>query len=54
MIERETYRLALGKAINEIPLSEGRILVTGASGLIGSCLIDLLMLANEHGRHFMV
>ena len=29
-------------------------MVTGASGLIGSCLIDLLMLANNYGRHFEV
>ena len=37
-----------------IAIKDGTILVTGATGLIGSCLIDLLMLANKRGRNFKV
>lgn len=54
MVNSRTYREALEKVIPEIAISDGRILVTGASGLIGSCLIDLLVLANNYGRSFDV
>lgn len=54
MTSNRTYREALEKLIPEIAIRDGRILVTGASGLIGSCLIDLLMLANGKGRNFEV
>lgn len=46
------YRQALENVIPQIPIPGGRILVTGATGLIGSCLIDLLLLANELGMNF--
>lgn len=54
MINIRIYREALERVIPEIPIKDSRILVTGASGLIGSCLIDLLMLANSYGRNFIV
>ena len=54
MTRNTIYREALEKVIPEIAISDGRILVTGASGLIGSCLVDLLMLANDYGRNFEV
>lgn len=54
MVENIVYRNALESAVIDIVISDGKLLVTGASGLIGSCLIDLLMLANEHGRQFEV
>lgn len=54
MIENTIYREALELVLPEITIDDGRVLVTGASGLIGSCIIDLLMLSNEHGRHFDV
>lgn len=54
MVENTIYREALEHVIPEIAISDGCVLVTGASGLIGSCIIDLLMLSNEHGRHFVV
>ena len=54
MIKNKTYREALQKVIPEIVIRDGSILVTGASGLIGSCLIDLLMLANDQGRDFEI
>lgn len=54
MIRNTIYRDALEHVIPEVLIEDGTILVTGASGLIGSCIIDLLMLSNEHGRHFEV
>ena len=48
------YRSALERVVPEIAIRDGKVLVTGASGLIGSCIIDLLMLANNHGRAFEV
>lgn len=47
------YRSALEKVINTVEVEGKSFLITGASGLIGSCLIDLLMLANEndHKNH---
>ena len=54
MITNEIYRNALEESITQIPLTGGRVMVTGASGLIGSCLIDMLMLANQQGRNFEI
>jgi len=54
MVENSIYRKALENVVPEIDINNGKVLVTGASGLIGSCIIDLLMLANGHGRHFEV
>ena len=54
MIGNTIYRESLVRIIPEIAIPDGKILITGASGLIGSCIIDLLMLSNEHGRHFDV
>lgn len=54
MIKNAIYRTSLEKAICNLPLNKGSFLVTGASGLIGSCLIDMLMTANFHGSHFEV
>lgn len=54
MIENTVYRRALERVIPDITINDGSVLVTGASGLIGSCIIDLLMLSNSFGRHFEV
>lgn len=54
MIRNKIYRSALEQVIPEIKINDGKVLVTGASGLIGSCIIDLLMLANDYGRAFEV
>lgn len=54
MIENSVYRKALERVIPDITINEGSVLVTGASGLIGSCIIDLLMLSNSFGHHFEV
>lgn len=52
MIRNKLYKEALTRVVPNIFIDNGSILVTGASGLIGSCIIDLLMLANEKGRKF--
>lgn len=54
MIENTVYRKALERVIPDVVINDGSVLVTGASGLIGSCIIDLLMHSNSHGRHFEV
>lgn len=54
MIRNTIYREALERIVSEIAIEDGRVLVTGATGLIGSCIIDLLMLSNDHGRRFEV
>lgn len=54
MIENTLYREALKRVIPEITLNDGSVLVTGATGLIGSCIVDLLMLSNLEGRHFEI
>lgn len=54
MIRNTIYREALERVIPEVAIKDGKVLVTGATGLIGSCIIDLLMLSNEHGRQFEV
>jgi len=54
MIENSVYRKALERVIPDITINDGFVLVTGASGLIGSCIIDLLMHSNSFGRHFVV
>lgn len=52
MIENAIYREAIERTIRKVIIGDGSVLVTGASGLIGSCLIDMLLVANEKGRHF--
>ena len=52
MIENAIYKEAIERAIPKVIIEDGSVLVTGASGLIGSCLIDMLLVANEKGRHF--
>lgn len=54
MVNNATYSAALVRSISQLPINGGRILVTGASGMIGSCLIDMLMLANKYGYRFDV
>ncbi|MBQ9200736.1 MAG: NAD-dependent epimerase/dehydratase family protein [Lachnospiraceae bacterium] len=54
MIENTVYRDSLVRVISDIAIQDGKVLVTGASGLIGSCLVDLLLLSNEYGRNINV
>ena len=45
--EIELYRNSLDKIAESIPVTGGRVLVTGASGMIGSCLVDAMVRANQ-------
>ena len=40
------YRDSIEKQAEELPINRGSFLITGATGLIGSCLIDVLVAAN--------
>ncbi len=41
-----TYRNSVNSVASELPVKGGRILVTGATGLIGSCIVDVCLAAN--------
>lgn len=43
----ETYRKILIDIADDLPVKECSIMITGATGLIGSCIIDTLILANR-------
>lgn len=50
-----TYKNSIKNIASEIGVPGGRILVTGSTGLIGSCIIDVLLAANElFGKKFEV
>lgn len=53
MIANSIYCNSLKRVVNEVSVDKKAFLVTGASGLIGSCLVDLLMLANQEGKKTM-
>lgn len=42
------YRESIKIVANELPINKGTFLITGASGLIGSTFIDVLLYANEN------
>ena len=51
--DSNTYKNAIKHIASEVTASEGRILVTGSTGLIGSCIVDVLMAANAfYGKKF--
>ena len=41
------YRKSIETIAKELPIRSGKVLITGATGLIGSCLIDVLQVAND-------
>jgi UDP-glucuronate decarboxylase len=45
IFESEAYKKAIGKIANRYIDKKGSILVTGASGLIGSCMVEILLAA---------
>lgn len=51
MINNIFYKESLTKVLYCVESYDKTYLITGATGLIGSCLIDLIMLANEEGRN---
>lgn len=53
--ENEQYKLSIAKISAELPVKSGTVLVTGATGLIGSCIVDVFYYANtEYGCDFKV
>ena len=54
-IDIPQYRKATEIAAAEIPVSGGAVLVTGADGLIGSCVVDVLIASNRlYGKNFSI
>lgn len=51
MIDKSIYYNSLKRVLEVVSESNKAFLITGSSGLIGSCLVDLLMLANQEGRN---
>lgn len=52
-IDCDVYSKSLRKAYPYLPNRGSSLLVTGATGLVGSCLVDLLVLSNrELGKRF--
>lgn len=51
MIDNSIYYNSLKRVTEVVSESNKSFLITGSSGLIGSCLVDLLMLANQEGRN---
>ena len=53
--ENAIYRNSLRKLIDELPNKTAKFLVTGATGLIGSCIVDVLLMAcQEIKRDYVV
>ena len=49
------YKKAVNAVASEITIDGGKILVTGSTGLIGSCIIDVLLAANaSFGKRFEI
>ena len=42
------YKDGIKRAAVMLPIKSGKVLVTGATGLIGSCCIDVLLYAKEY------
>lgn len=49
--QSKTYLSAIRSVAQKMSGKSGRVLVTGASGLIGSCMVDTLLLANKEFGH---
>lgn len=47
--ESVQYRESIKKIAAELPVSKVYVLITGATGLIGSCIVDILLEANRNG-----
>jgi len=50
-----TYNNTINRIASEIPITKGKILITGATGLIGSFMVDVLVAANSlYGKDFHI
>ena len=47
-----SYQESIHDLAKELPINNGSFLITGATGLIGSCIIDTLLYANVKGANF--
>lgn len=52
--ESKHYQASIDSLVSELSVKRGKILVTGATGLIGSCMIDVLIEANRVGSNFEI
>ena len=43
----KTYKESVSRIASEIPVSDKNILITGATGLIGSFMVDVFAAAND-------
>lgn len=48
------YKESIRNISNELTLNKGSVLITGATGLIGSCIADILLEANRNGAQFEI
>lgn len=48
------YKESIRNISNELLLNKGSVLITGATGLIGSCIADILLEANRNGAQFEI
>lgn len=48
------YEESIRTVSKELPINQGTFLITGATGLIGSCIIDVLLDANRNGAKFNI
>ncbi len=47
LINSELYEMEISQIAADLQTMEGSILITGATGMIGSCILDVLLKANE-------
>ena len=46
--ENALYKNAIADIAKELPVDHGSVLITGATGLIGSCIVDVFAYANDN------
>ena len=49
-----SYQESIHDLVKELPINNCSFLITGATGLIGSCIIDTLLYANVKGANFKI
>ena len=55
IINSDIYKFELEQLAKELPVKTGNFLITGASGLIGSCIVDVLWISNmKLGTNFKI
>ena len=49
-----SYKEGILEVAKNLPIKNGNFLITGVTGLIGSCIADVLIEANKNGAHFVI